>query len=52
MSKIVAANESLQEFLSTCKEDLMKKVLAEKELTEEIEDGLKTAIEEWKLTFS
>ena len=52
VSKIVAASESLQEFLSTRKTDLMTKILIEKELTEKIEANLKTAIEEWKLTFS
>ena len=48
---IVAAGNSLKEFLTTRKADLLTKIRNEAKLTDEIEAGLKTAADEWKNTF-
>ncbi len=52
VGKIVEACISLQDFYSTRKEDLMVKILEEKQITDEIEDELKLAVEDWKRTFA
>jgi len=48
---IVGAANSLKEFLTTRKADLLTKVRTEAKLTDEIESGLKTGCDEWKSTF-
>ncbi len=52
VGKIVEACISLQDFYSTRKEDLMVKILEEKQITDEIVDELKLAVEDWKRTFA
>ncbi len=49
--KIVEASNNMQEYLLTRKEDLMKTIVAEKKLNDEITAELKTAIEDWKKSF-
>ncbi|HWA25235.1 MAG TPA: F0F1 ATP synthase subunit alpha [Lacunisphaera sp.] len=49
---IVAAANSLKEFLTSRKADLLTKIRTEAKLTDEIEAGLKAAADEWKNTFS
>jgi F-type H+/Na+-transporting ATPase subunit alpha len=49
---IVAAANSLKDFLTTRKADLLAKIRTEAKLTDEIEAGLKTAADEWKSTFA
>jgi len=49
---IVAAANSLKDFLTTRKADLLTKIRTEAKLTDEIESGLKAAGDEWKNTFS
>jgi F-type H+/Na+-transporting ATPase subunit alpha len=49
---IVAAANSLKDFLTTRKADLLTKIRNEAKLTDEIEAGLKTAADEWKSTFA
>jgi F-type H+/Na+-transporting ATPase subunit alpha len=41
----------LQEFLSTRKEEILNKILAKKQFDEEIEKGLTTALDEFKVIF-
>ena len=48
---IVGAANSLKEFLTTRKADLLTKIRNEAKLSDEIEAGLKTAGDEWKATF-
>ncbi|MEX0322286.1 MAG: F0F1 ATP synthase subunit alpha [Puniceicoccaceae bacterium] len=48
---IVAAANSLQEYLDTGKQDLLSQILEKKKLDDEIEAGLKEAVEAWKSTF-
>ena len=48
---IVGAANSLKEFLTTRKADLLTKIRNEAKLTDEIEAGLKAADDEWKATF-
>jgi F-type H+-transporting ATPase subunit alpha len=48
---IVAAANSLKDFLTTRKADLLAKIRTEAKLTDEIEAGLKAAADEWKSTF-
>ena len=48
---IVGAANSLKEFLTTRKADLLTQVRTEAKLTDGIEAGLKTACDEWKSTF-
>src|SRR6186713_3239893 len=52
VKNVVAASNSLKEFLATRKADLLAKIRTEAKLTDEIEAGLKTAAGEWKNTFS
>ncbi len=52
VGKIVEASASLQNFYATRKEDLMARILKEKQITDEIEDELKLAVEDWKRTFA
>jgi F-type H+-transporting ATPase subunit alpha len=49
---VVAASDSLKDFLTTRKADLLAKIRTEAKLTDEIEAGLKAAAGEWKNTFS
>jgi F-type H+-transporting ATPase subunit alpha len=49
---IVTAANSLKDFLTTRKADLLTKVRTEAKLTDEIEAGLKAAADEWKSTFA
>jgi F-type H+/Na+-transporting ATPase subunit alpha len=51
VSRCQEASNSLQEFLSINKEDLLKKIRSEKQLTDQINQELKTAIQEWKAGF-
>jgi len=51
VKKIVEASASLQDFYSTRKEDLMGKIRERQQITDEIEDELKIAVEDWKRTF-
>jgi F-type H+-transporting ATPase subunit alpha len=48
---IVDASASLQEYLETGKEAILKKILDKKKLDEEIEGDLKEAVSAWKSTF-
>ena len=50
--KIQEASGGLEEFLTTRKADLLASIRKEAKLTESIEDGLRSAVEEWKRTFS
>ena len=52
VGKIVEACISLQDFYTTRREELMVKILEEKQITDEIEDELKLALEDWKRTFA
>jgi F-type H+-transporting ATPase subunit alpha len=47
VSDMVNANANLQEFLLTRKADVLKRILDEKEITDEIAGELKAALEEW-----
>ncbi|WP_069961289.1 F0F1 ATP synthase subunit alpha [Lacunisphaera limnophila] len=49
---IVTAANSLKDFLTSRKVDLLTKIRTEAKLTDEIEAGLKAAADEWKSTFS
>src|SRR4051812_42267363 len=49
---IVAASDSLKDFLTTRKADLLTQIRNEAKLTDPIEAGLKAAADEWKGTFS
>ena len=51
-SKVVEASGSIQEYLDNRQSALLEKIGSEKELTEEILDELKSALEDWKKTFS
>ncbi len=51
VKKIVAATESLAEFLNTRKEPLLTKIRTEKALSDSITADLKSAIAEWKPNF-
>ncbi|MES1168219.1 MAG: F0F1 ATP synthase subunit alpha, partial [Oleiharenicola lentus] len=52
VKNIVAASNSLKDYLTTRKVDLLTKIRTEAKLTDEIEAGLKAAADEWKATFS
>ena len=52
VKNVVAASNSLKDFLTTRKADLLAKIRNEAKLTDEIEAGLKAAVGEWKNTFS
>src|SRR6187401_1884032 len=52
VKNVVAASNSLKDFLTTRKADLLTKIRTEAKLTDEIEAGLKAAVGEWKNTFS
>ncbi len=52
VKRIVAASDSLKDFLTTRKADLLTKIRTEAKLTDEIEAGLKAAADEWKSTFA
>ena len=49
---IVAAANSLKDFLTSRKADLLTSIRTEAKLTDPIEAGLKAAADEWKGTFS
>jgi F-type H+-transporting ATPase subunit alpha len=49
---IVAAANSLKEYLTSRKDALLTKIRTEAKLTDEIEAGLKAAVDEWKATFA
>ena len=51
MSKIVEASVALQEFLETRQSALLEKIVSQKELTDEISEELKSAVEDWRKTF-
>ena len=51
VKKVVEANTHLREFLSTRKTGLLAKILQEKQVKEPTAAELKTAFEEWKITF-
>jgi F-type H+/Na+-transporting ATPase subunit alpha len=48
----VTAANSLKDFLTSRKVDLLTKIRTEAKLTDEIEAGLKAAADEWKSSFS
>ncbi len=52
VEKIQEATTSLEEFMSTRKADLLKAIRSEGQLTDKITEDLKSAVEEWKRTFS
>ena len=52
VKQIVAATSSLREFLETRGAKLMDQIRSEKKLSDEIEAGLKSSLEEWKAGFS
>ncbi len=49
---VVAASTSLRDFLTTRKADLLTKIRNEAKLSDEIEAGLKAAVDEWKSGYS
>ena len=51
VKKIVEASDSLEDYYSTRKEALMGKIREGEQITDEIEDELKVAVEDWKRTF-
>ncbi len=51
VSKIVEASVALQEFLETRQSALLEKIVSQKELTDEISEELKSAVEDWRKTF-
>ena len=51
-SKVFEASGSIQEYLDNRQSALLEKIGSEKELTEEILEELKSALEDWKKTFS
>jgi len=52
VKNVLAASNSLKEFLTARKADLLAKIRTEAKLTDEIEAGLKAAADEWKNTFA
>jgi F-type H+-transporting ATPase subunit alpha len=52
VKNVVAASNSLKDYLTTRKADLLTKIRTEAKLTDEIEAGLKAAADEWKSTFT
>ena len=52
VKNVVAASNSLKDYLTTRRADLLTKIRTEAKLTDEIEAGLKAAAGEWKNTFS
>jgi F-type H+-transporting ATPase subunit alpha len=52
VKNIVAAANSLKDYLTARKADLLTKIRTEAKLTDEIEAGLKAAGDEWKSTFT
>ena len=51
VSKMIDATDNLHEFLETRKEAIMSALKSEGQLTEAIENDLKSALEEWKLAY-
>ena len=49
---IVAAANSLKDYLTSRKDALLTKIRTEAKLSDEIEAGLKIAVDEWKATFA
>jgi len=49
---VVAAANSLKDYLTSRQPDLLTKIRTEAKLTDEIEAGLKTAADAWKATFA
>jgi len=52
VDQIVAASASLQEYLETGHRELLNKIRDEKKLGDEIEKGLREAVEAWKSNFA
>ncbi len=52
VKSIVAAANSLKDYLTSRKDALLTKIRTEAKLGDEIEAGLKAAVDEWKATFS
>ena len=52
VKNIVAAANSLKDYLTSRKDALLTKIRTEAKLSDEIEAGLKTAVDEWKATFA
>jgi F-type H+-transporting ATPase subunit alpha len=52
VKNIVGAANSLRDYLTTRKADLLTKIRTEAKLTDEIEAGLKAAADEWKSTYA
>lgn len=52
VKSIVAAANSLKDYLTSRQDALLTKIRTEAKLTDEIEGGLKSAVEQWKATFS
>ena len=50
--QVVAAANSLKDYLTTRKADLLASIRNEAKLTDQIEAGLKAAADEWKATFA
>jgi len=50
--QVVAAANSLKDYLTTRKADLLASIRNEAKLTDAIEAGLKAAADEWKATFA
>jgi F-type H+-transporting ATPase subunit alpha len=52
VKNVLAAANSLKEYLASRKDALLTKIRTEAKLSDEIEAGLKAAVDEWKATFA
>jgi len=52
VKNVMAAANSLKEYLASRKDALLTKIRNEAKLSDEIEAGLKAAVDEWKATFA
>jgi F-type H+-transporting ATPase subunit alpha len=52
VKNVLAAANSLKEYLASRKDALLTKIRNEAKLSDEIESGLKAAVDEWKATFA
>ncbi|MES1195269.1 MAG: F0F1 ATP synthase subunit alpha, partial [Opitutus sp.] len=52
VKNVVAAANSLKDYLTTRKADLLNSIRNEAKLSDQIEAGLKSAADEWKATFA
>jgi F-type H+-transporting ATPase subunit alpha len=51
VDRVKECQAALEEFLTTCKADLLQKIADEKALSDDINAGLKTALEDFKATW-